>query len=520
LLAAARRSTVTDTDLVRASHPTPWNGARIPQCPPLAQDAAADVCIVGGGITGLSTAYHLTRAGRAVVVLDDGAIASGDTARTTAHLSSVIDDTFVEVERVHGEQGARLAAESHAAAIDRIASIVARERIQCGFERVDGYLFAAPGDDPAALDRELDAARRAGLVRAERVARTPWSHFETGPALRFPDQATFDPLQYVAGLAAAVLRDGGRIYTRSHADQVVGGDDAHVRVGAHSVRARAIVVATNSPVNNLVAIHTKQAPYTTYALAARIARGEAAHGLYWDTADPYHYVRVTTNGIADAEHDLLVVGGEDHKTGQADDTRERHDRLEAWARERFVNLGTVDHRWSGQVLETIDGLAFIGRNPMDADNVFVATGDSGMGLTHGTIAAMLLDDLIAGRTRPWQQLYDPARKPLRAVSRYLRETVNMAAQYSDWVTGGDDTSRETIAPNNGAVVRRGVHKVAMWCDAAGVTHEFSASCPHLGGVVRWNPNEATFDCPCHGSRFDRFGRVINGPANSNLSPLD
>jgi nitrite reductase/ring-hydroxylating ferredoxin subunit len=246
--------------------------------------------------------------------------------------------------------------------------------------------------------------------------------------------------------------------------------------------------------------------------------------LYWDTQDPYHYVRlqnppagVGTNGQGDYE--LLIVGGEDHKTGQANDAHERHARLESWARDRFPLMQRVEFVWSGQVMETIDGLAFIGRNPMDDDNVYIVTGDSGMGMTHGTIAGILLTDLICGRENPWQKLYDPRRKTLRAVGKFVSETMNLAAQYTDWVTGGDVSTEADIANDTGAVVRRGLIKVAIYRDAEGKAHECSAVCPHLGGIVHWNSAEQSWDCPCHGSRFDKLGKVINGPANTNLTPV-
>jgi Rieske Fe-S protein len=215
---------------------------------------------------------------------------------------------------------------------------------------------------------------------------------------------------------------------------------------------------------------------------------------------------------------VLIVGGEDHKTGQAGDHEERYARLEAWARERFPMIQGVEFRWSGQVLETIDGLAFLGRNPLDEPNVFIATGDSGMGMTHGTIAGMLLTDLILGRENPWATLYDPARKTLRAIGEFARENLNVLAQYADWLTPGDVSSPEEVRPGTGAVVRRGLAKVAVYRDEQGVLHERSAACPHLGCVVGWSDAEKTWDCPCHGSRFDRYGRVLNGPANRDLTP--
>jgi len=498
--------------------------AEVPPQSELTENTRADVCIVGAGIAGMTAAYMLTREGKSVVVLDDGPIGGGETSRTTAHLSNALDDRYYELERLHGERGARLAAASHTAAIDRIERIVAEEKIDCDFTRLDGYLFAPEGESTDELDRELGAARRAGLEGVERVERVPLKSFDTGPALRFPRQGQFHILKYIAGLADAIKRSGGRIFTKTHVDEIKGGTSAHVTTsGGHIVNAGAIVVATNSPVNDLVAIHTKQAAYRTYVIGARIPRGSVPTILLWDTPDPYHYVRLQTieGDVGTSSYDVLIVGGEDHKTGQAEDYDERYARLEAWTRERFPMIEAIEYRWSGQVMEPVDGLAFIGRNPLDADNVFIATGDSGHGMTHGTIAGMLLTDLIIGRENEWETLYNPSRKTLRAGLEFAKENLNVAAQYTDLVTGGEVGAVDEIAPGAGAVMRRGLSKVAVYRDDAGALHERSAICTHLGCVVDWNAAEKTWDCPCHGSRFDKQdGHVLNGPAISALAEVE
>lgn len=491
----------------------------LPEPAALAANLLSDVCIVGAGIAGMTTAYLLAREGRSVIVLDDGRIGGGMTERTTAHLSNAIDDRYFEIERLHGEEGARLAAQSHTAAIDRIEAIVANEGIDCDFERLDGYLFLPPGESEVVLERELRAAHRAGLRDVTLVARAPIGSFDTGRCLRFPRQAQFHPLKYLAGLRRAIERDGGRIFGGTHASRMEGGDRARVETDSgYVVSAGAIVVATNTPVNDIVTIHAKQAPYTTYVIGARIPRGSVPRALYWDTADPYHYVRAQrVSGTSGDEHEILLVGGEDHKSGQADDGDRRHSRLEAWARERFPTIERIEYRWSGQVMEPADGVAFIGRNPGDPRNVFVATGDSGMGMTHGTIAGILITDLIMGRECPWVPLYEPSRKTAGAFLEFAKETANVAAQYvEDYLTAGDVGAPEEIAQGEGAVIRRGITKLAVYRDERGALHERSAVCPHLGCVVSWNSLEKTWDCPCHGSKFDRYGRVINGPANSDL----
>lgn len=500
-----------------------WSGiADLPRCQRLTKDIETDVCIVGGGIAGLTTAYLLGKAGKRVVVLEDGVLASGMSGVTTAHLSNAIDDRIAEIERWHGTEGARLAIESHGAAIDLIESTVDELEIDCDFHRLDGYLFCAVGDDPEILDQELAAAHRAGMHDAEMVASAPLEH-DTGPAIRFPSQARFEPLKYLAAMAWAIKEQGGKIHGHSHVDHVEGGEQARIDIGSHSVTADSVVVATNTPINDLVALHTKQAPYMTYAIAARVPRGSVEDALYWDTLKAYHYVRlqeVETDDGHPADYDLLIVGGEDHKTGQADDAHRRHARLEAWARSEFPMIEKVEFKWGGQCMETIDGLAFIGRNPLDQENVFVVTGDSGMGITHGTIAGILLTDLICGRENRWAALYDPSRKSLAASGNFLKENINVATRYAEWLTPGEVDSVDEIAPGSGAIVRRGLSKVAVYRNKNGVCRELSAVCPHLGCIVHWNPSETTWDCPCHGSRFSSDGTVINGPANSDLPPAE
>jgi glycine/D-amino acid oxidase-like deaminating enzyme/nitrite reductase/ring-hydroxylating ferredoxin subunit len=485
---------------------------------PLRRSVHADVCIIGAGMAGLSTAYCLAREGQSVVVVDDGSIGSGMTQRTTAHLSNVIDKGYVEIERLHGHKGACLTANSHTVAIDRIETIVAEERIACDFERVDGYLFADPGESNAALDDEFLAAQCAGITHVERLERSPVIPLANGPCVRFPRQAQFHPLHYLNGLAGAIHRHGGHIFTEMHVKSVKGGPQASVETdGGAIVTAGAIVVATNTPVADMIAVHTKQTPYMTYVIGARIPKGSVPKALYWDMEQPYHYVRIHSLSERDGQYDVLIVGGEDHKTGRADDGEARYAKLEQWARQRFPMVERVEYRWSGQVMEPVDGIGFIGRDPEGAENVYIATGDAGMGMTHGMIAGMLLADLIMIRESPWTSLYDPSRKTLRAAGQYVKDTIHMAAQYTDWVTGSDVKSLEGISKDSGAVIRRGLAKVAVYRDPMGTLHERSAVCPHLGCIVRWNQNEKTWDCPCHGSRFDKLGAVINGPANSDLA---
>jgi len=479
----------------------------------LAKDVEADVCVIGAGIAGLTTAYLLSKEEQKVIVVDDGPIGGGMTARTTAHLTNALDDRFFELERLFGEEGSRLAADSHTAAIERVEQIVEGEEIDCEFERVDGYLFVPPHQQLKVLEDELAAAHRAGLKSVRKLDRAPIDCFNTGPCLHFPRQAQFHPLKYLSGLADVIRRGGGEIYT-AHASEI---EESYVKTtNGHTITADSVVVATNTPVNDRVTMHTKQAPYTTYVIGARVARGSVPSILLWDAPsdlhDPYHYIRVEKG----EHYDVLIVGGEDHKTGQSHDGAQRWGKLEQWTRNRFP-IEEIVFRWSGQVMEPVDSLAFIGRNPGD-ENIYIATGDSGMGMTHGTIAGLLLTDLIMDRSNPWADLYDPSRKTLVAARDFVQENLNVAVQYTDALTPGEVESVDEIASGDAAVMRKGLTKLAVYRDDDGVIHSMSAVCVHLGCIVNWNKAEKTWDCPCHGSRFDSMGVVINGPANKDLPP--
>ena len=485
--------------------------------PPLTTDARAHVCVIGAGIAGMTTAYLLTRAGKAVVLIDDGPVGGGESARTTAHISNALDDLYMNLAKLFGDDGARMAAESHTAAIQRIEAIAELEAIDCDFERVDGFLMLDSNSDRELLENELDAARQAGLRDTGLFERAPIVEFESGVVIRFPRQAQFHILKYLNGLARAITRDGGRIYCGTKARNIEDGAPAVVTTAdGHTILADDIVVATHSPVNDWMVMHAKQSAYRTYVIGLRVPIGAVPHMLLWDTGDPYHYVSVYGAGKTGADYEVLVVGGEDHRTGQAQNTDERFTRLEKWARERFPDADDVIYRWSGQLLEPVDALAFIGKNPGADEHIYIITGDSGNGITHSTIGGIMLTDMIMGCENPWTALYDPARISFRSAPEFARDNFNVAEQYSSWITPGDVGSIDEIPNDSGAVIRRGMHKIAVYRDASGNVNECSAVCTHLYCIVDWNDTEKTWDCPCHGSRFDAYGRVVNGPAIEDL----
>jgi glycine/D-amino acid oxidase-like deaminating enzyme len=445
-----------------------WMNTEVaPNARALRSDDTADVVVVGSGIAGLSTAYELSRRGKDVVVLDRGPIGMGMTSRTTAHLVPISDDSFDSFIKLRGLDAAKAYYESQSAAVDRIDQVQAEERIACNFRRLDGFLFPAVRSDPAKLDPELEAARRIG-VAVEDTRGLPFKGQEQTRCLRYANQGTFHPLKYLRGLAAAIGTATGRLYANSVVESVEE-DSAGVAVrtsDGHTVRAKAAVVATNSPINDLVAIHTKQAPYRTYAMAFTIPRDTLRDALYWDTLDPYHYVRLQPGP---GTTDYLIVGGADHKTGECDDAWVRFEGLESWIRGLVPELGRETNRWSGQILETIDYSGFIGRNP-GGKNVYVVTGDSGQGITHGVVASLLIPDLITGRSNPWQEVYEPSRKPISAAKTFIVENATAVKNFAEYVAPGEIASTEDLKPGQGAIIREGLSKIAAYRDENGTLH--------------------------------------------------
>ena len=494
-----------------------------------------DVAIVGGGIAGLSTAYLLSKSGKKVILFEDGYIGSGETGRTTAHITHALDDRYYNLEKLHGKEGAHIAAESHTAAINMLEAIVNEEKIDCDFEKLDGFLFLDSTDTKESLDDELEATHRAGIKSTEIISKVSNLSFDTGPCLLFPNQAQFHPLKYLKGLSEAILSYGGKIYTATHVKDILPPNKIKTSDG-YTAFAKNIVIATNAPIIDKVSkIYEKQQAYRTYVIGARIKKDKVPHALYWDTGNqnsentvaPYHYVRIQRNGEYDSNYDLLIVGGEDHLTGNITDDRDlqqRYTNLESWTRNRFP-IEDIEFRWSGQVLEPKDGIAFIGHNPSDDENknVFIATGDSGNGITHGTIAGIILTDLILGKTNPWVSLYNPSRVPrekLQGSENKKKDKNNNNNKKESSLSKNKDnklkkTSLQDLDIEQGIVQEE--EKIAAYKDSNNKLHRYSAVCTHLGCTVVWNNSEKSFDCPCHGSRFSAItGEVINGPANNKL----
>ncbi len=491
-----------------------WMDLPAIELPPLAGDAAADVLVIGAGIAGLSTAYELARAGRAVTVVDRGNFGRGMTARTSAHLAFELDDFFEELTKLRGLDASRQYYASQSAAVDRIEEISREEGIDCDFARVDGLFVPAEDKDVDYLRKELRAAREAGFADAEWLESGGPGWLAT-PAIRYPRQGRFHPLKYVNGLIEALGRLGVERWAMTPIMELEETDHG-VRAKAENgavVTAGAVVVATNSPFHLRIPIHTKQAPYRTYVIAGPVPKGSAPDALIWDTLEPaYHYVRLQPGET----EDTLIVGGEDHKSGEADDMGERVDRLEAWARERYPSLGKITHAWSGQVYEPADYVPFIGRSP-EHERVFVITGDSGEGLTTGVAGALVLRDLVNGRDSPWSELYEPSRLMTRGFTEFLKENVDATRHWIAHLGGGDIGSLEDLKPGEGALLKIDGKMTAAYRCPDGELHLRDATCTHAGCVVRWNSFETCWDCPCHGSQFSIDGTPLQAPAVRSLA---
>jgi glycine/D-amino acid oxidase-like deaminating enzyme/nitrite reductase/ring-hydroxylating ferredoxin subunit len=492
--------------------------ANVPGFSSLQQNIDAEVCIVGAGIAGLTTAYLVVKEGKSVVLIDAMQIGAGETGRTTAHFFPP-DNRYFKIERAFGLSKAKQVADSYRSATDLVESIIQSENLDCEFERLDGYLFSLTEKQHLDLIRELAAARRAG-VEVEMLPRVPDLSFDTGPCLHFANQAQFHPLKYLAGLANAYIAKGGKIYTHTRALSIEDNNQKQTVVTSGGrIRADAVVVATNTPFNDRVVMHTKQSGYRTYVIGMRVPKGSVPRVLLWDTGDPYYYMRLESPAAEEA-HDVLVVGGADHKVGQDEFPEHRYDEIERWVGERFPMAQSVEYKWSGEVMEPADGVAYLGRNPMDNKNVYVITGDSGNGMTHCTAGAILITDLIMGRDNPWAEIYDPARTAIHGISGFLKEQANTLSQYRDWLTPGEIESVREISAGQGAIMRDGMKKLAVYRDEEGELHALSAACTHLGCVVSWNSAEKSWDCPCHASRFSTSGEVLHGPAPRPLEHVE
>ncbi len=489
----------------------------------LHQNLNCDVIVVGGGIAGLTIGYELLENNYSVIVIEDGYIGSGESGRTTAHLTYVLDERYFSLIESYGIEKVKLIAESHIDAIAKIESIVKKENINCDFLRLNGYLFLHPSDTSDSLNKEFKAAVELGLpVSIEN--NTPGLKDKSKQCLNFRNQAQFHPLKYLNGLSEAIIRKGGQIFTGTHAKEIT--SKVIITDNGRTVTGNNIVIATNSPVNNKLVMHLKQYAYRSYVISVLVPKDSILMSIWWDTGDnekrgyrpPYHFARLQSYSET---HDVLICGGEDHSTGQASaegiPEEDRYSYLEKWCKEHFETSDVIN-RWSGQILYSMDGLAYIGRNPNDADNIFITTGDSGNGMTYANIASELIADLINGKENKYETIYSPKRFDiLKSGTVFFKEVIGGFFSYLQNKDISDNIGETLeLKQTEGRVFKYEGSKFAVYKDENNKLHILNPKCSHLGCIINWNNDEKSWDCPCHGSRFNVFGEVINGPANEPL----
>lgn len=500
----------TSDDALEGQHESLWLATERGQpYEPLAENVRVDVAVVGGGVAGIATAAKLVGSGRTVALLERDRLAGKVTGHTTAKLTSLHGLAYGHLESTFGEDTARRYARANQAAIEDVAETADRLDVDCGFTRAPAYTYIADDRWRRRVHQEADVATRVGLP-ASFVASPGLD--EAACAVAVSEQAHFHPRRYLLALAATVPGDGSAVYEETTVTDVRDGEPCVVATDRGTVRADDVVVATHFPIDDHALFYSRLTPRRSYVIAARLAE-EPPRGLYYRSPDPYFSIRPT------AEDDLVLFGGQNHRTG-AGDERERYRRLEREVRDRFA-VEEIAYRWSTQDYVSVDGVPFVGPASPRADHLYVATGFGGWGMTNGVAAATVLRDLLTGRESPWATLYDPRRIKLRASAGSLVSHNARALKHlvSDRVERRPSMDASALAPGEGEVVAVDGEKVAVARDGDGDLHAVSAICSHKGCHVAWNGGEESWDCPCHGSRFDVDGSVLDTPANDPLDPV-
>lgn len=479
--------------------------------PGLDGDLEVDVAVIGGGITGLTAALLLKNAGKSVALIEMKRIVRGATGYTTAKATAGHSLIYSQLEKRFGGAGARTYAEANSAGLELIRSLVEELTIDCDLETRVNYAYAESAESVSQIREEAGAAKRAGLP-ATFVTDTPLP-FRVAGAVRLDGQAQFHPRKYLLPIAAAITGDGSHIFEETRATDVRDSEPCVVKTDVGTVRARDVVLATHLPFEDKSLLFAATYPQRSYVVAAPIDAEAAPKGMFISVDQPTRSLRTTPydDGV------LLLVGGEGHKTGQTEGTREPYARLESWAEERF-GLRDFPYRWATHDYASVDRAPFVGRAPL-ARHVWVATGYGKWGMTNGTAAAMLLGDLILGRSNRWSDLFSAQRPRALLTRAFVSENVNVAkCFFADRLRLPGAEALTSLAPGEGIVLRAAGEGVAVSRGEDGSMTGVSPRCTHLGCYVRWNTAERTWDCPCHGSRYLPNGSVIEGPAVADLTP--
>jgi glycine/D-amino acid oxidase-like deaminating enzyme/nitrite reductase/ring-hydroxylating ferredoxin subunit len=490
--------------------------APAPPRPPLTAATSTDVCVVGAGFTGLTAALALARAGARVVVLDAHEVGAGVSGHTTAKITSLHQLVYAELRGRFGGDGARAYAAAQETGLAQVAAWVDELRIDCAFRRRPAFTYTESPDSLGTLQREATAARAAGLdVRLVHETDLP---FPVAAAIRLDDQAELQPRSYLLGLAEALEAAGGTIHEHTTATGLTerGGPVLHTAAG-HDVRADHVVVATLMPFLDRGLFFARLRAMRSYAIAVRAA-GAVPGGMFISADSPTRSIRA--HPAAEADGELLIIGGEGHPTGeQGDTTAARYRRLAAFAAERF-GATDVTHRWSSHDLKSVDGLPYVGKLLPTSSRVWTGTGYRKWGLSNGTVAGLLLADLVQGTGNRFARLFDPWRfTPLRSAAGLAEGGVQTARHLiGDRLKGPEGRSLDDLAPGEGKLLQLDGELVAAHRDDTGVVHAVSPVCTHLGCRVSFNVAERSWDCPCHGSRYDPDGNVLQGPATRPLEP--
>ena len=476
-------------------------------------DESYDVAIIGGGITGLTTALLLQESGLQCVVTESYTLGYGTTGGTTSHVNTMLDTSYDIIESDFGVDNANLVATATKKAIALISDNVAKYSIDCGFELKDGYLFAQNEKEEKQLRKILEASIRAG-VEVEEVDTIPVP-VDFQYAIVFKNQAQLDPIKYLYGLAEAFASLGGDIVEYNKVQKTEKSGDFHTLIcDRGKLTASKIVYATHIP-PGINILHLRCAPYRSYVLGVQL-EGDYPGDLAYDMKEPYHYFRSQeVNGKS-----YLIVGGEDHKTGHSDPAKS-FEALENYVHEHF-NVRSVDYRWSSQFYESADGLPYIGALPAADEGVYTATGFSGNGITWGSFSALLLADLLTEEPNIYSELFSPSRiKPIAGFVEFVKENADVAYHFiTDRFNLDEIESLTALAPGNGMLISYKDQKLAVYKDDSGKVVALNPVCTHAKCIVSWNAVETSWDCPCHGGRFNINGKVITGPPTMDLQNIN